>query len=137
MGADVEGIAEGSPGDPRGTCADDPANRVCDPGHQEGTRVSGKDTHVRISPISGEMRMRTAPISEAVCTHTSPSNAWTVVSRKGTRVSRPICRKCSGDKKSPEHAKFAHRVRRCGVGSWSYAEAVSGGNRADYLLTTF
>jgi hypothetical protein len=133
----VERTAEGSPGNPSGTCADDPANRVRDPGHQEGIMVSGKDTHVRTAPISGTMRTRTAPISGAVCTHTAPSNAWTVVSRKGTRVSRPTCRKCSGDKKSPENAKFAPRVRSCDVGSWSYAEAIRGGNRADYLLTTF
>jgi hypothetical protein len=31
------------------------------------------------------MRKRTAPISGVVCMHTAPSNACTVVSRKGTR----------------------------------------------------
>jgi hypothetical protein len=81
----VQGTAEGSPGDPSGTCADDPANRVCDPGQQEGTKFYGKDTHVRTARIRGAMRTPTAPISGAVCTHTAPSNAWTVVSRKGTR----------------------------------------------------
>jgi hypothetical protein len=132
----VEGTTEGSPGDPIGTYAHDPANRVCDPGHQEGTRVSGKDTHVRTAPISAAMNTQTALVSRLVCTHTDPSNAWTVVSRKGTRVSRPTVRKYPGDTEPPEHAKFASRVRSRDVGSWSDAEAVSGGNRADYLLTT-
>jgi hypothetical protein len=133
----VEGITEGSSGDPSGTYADDPANKVRDQVHQGGTRVSGEDTRVRTAPIIGTMHTRTAPVNGTVCTQTAPSNAWTVVSRKGTRLSRTSCRKCPGDKESPEHANFAPRVRNRDVGSWSYAEAVIGGNKADYLLTTF
>jgi hypothetical protein len=144
----VEGTTEGPPGDPSGTYADDPGNKVRDQGHQGGTRVSGEDSRVRTAPINGTMHTRTAPVhgtvctqnaqsNGAVCTQTAPSNVWTVVSRKGNRSSRPSCRKSPGDKESPEHAKFAHRVRSRDVGSWSYAEAVSGGSRADYLLTTF
>jgi hypothetical protein len=144
----VEGTTEGSPGDPSGTYADDPGNKVRDQGHQGGTRVSGEDSRLRTSPINGTMHTRADPVNGTVCTQTAqsngtvctqtaPSNAWTVVSGKGTRSSRPYCRKCPGDKESPEHVKFAPRVRIRDVGSWSYAEAMSGDNKADYLLTTF
>jgi hypothetical protein len=144
----VEGTTEGSPGDPSGMYAYDLANRVGDQGHQEGIRVSGKDTHVSTAPISGTVHTRTAPVNGTVCTQTAqsngtvctqtaPSNAWTVVSRKWTRLSRPACSKCPGDKESPKHTNFSPRMRSRDVGSWSYAEAVSGGNRADYLLTAF
>jgi hypothetical protein len=51
----VEGTTEGSPDDPSGTYAHDRAKRVRDPGDQEGNRISGKDTHVHITPISGTM----------------------------------------------------------------------------------
>jgi hypothetical protein len=144
----VEGTTEGLTGDPSGKYADDPGNKVRDQGHQGGTRVSGEDSRVRTAPINGTMHTRTAPVNGTVCTQTdqsngtvctqtAPSNAWTVVSRKGTRSSSPSFRKCPGYKESPKHAKFAPRVRSRDVGIWSYAEAVSGGNRADFLLTTF